>query len=416
MHTIHFQHGQPGTQGGIAIVIVTAAMLALLAAGALAFDVGNTTLHKTRLQNAVDAAALAGATVLHKTHNITDSTAGAREAFLLNASANGNQALQQFYDSGGLIEVQYSATLHPFSPGTTPEEYVRVRVANMPLQVYFASLVGITDSAVSASAVAGPSPGFGPDASACNIAPMMVCGDPSDPEGTHFGYTYGDVQVLKTSAGNGANWEVGTGNFQLIRLDEGQGGAEVRENMAGRYDACHNGDADIETEPGNTIGPVAQGLNTRFGQYLGPMNQKKDDYPPDVVTTENTVEIQFDENGDVTTLPDELDFNYSDYTDRVQDKLYDHTPPPEGRGRFDRRLMALPIGDCSETINGQGTVSLLGYGCFFVLQKVSQQGNEAEIYGQFVENCHIGGAPGSTPGTEGPYIIQLYEDPTSSDS
>ena len=60
---------------------------------------------------------------------------------------------------------------------------------------------------------------------------------------------------------------------------------------------------------------------------------------------------------------------------------------------------------------------MLGFGCYFLLQPVEQKGNEASIYGQFLQGCTASGAPGPAP-TAGsdPYIIQLYKDPASGDS
>ncbi len=402
------------------MVVAAIGVVALIGAGGLALDVSHAILNKTRLQNAIDAAALSGAKTIDATADTDEATTAARAAFLRNAEAGGNKELLDYYNGGGSIEIQFSATLHPFSPGTTPPQYVRARVANMPLTQFLAGALGITGKSVAASAVAGPSPPLDLDAYACNLAPMMVCGDPDNPEGTHFGYELGEVQVLKTTSQNGS-WEVGTGNFQLVRLDDEQGGAAIRRAMAGDHDTCISPEEDIETEPGNTVGPVAQGLNTRFGRYSGPMNGDQHLYPPDVVVEENTVDIEFDENGDVTTTPDQLDFSHDDYTQRIADGLYDHNPAPGGPGRYERRVMALPIGDCSEAINGHGFVPLLGYGCFFLLQQVKQQGNEAKVYGQFVEDCRTGGSPGPQPGGgptggNGPHVIQLYEDPDSIDS
>ena len=410
----------PASQQGIVMVIAAIGVVALIGAGGLALDVSHAIVNKTRLQNAIDATALSGAKTLDATGNTAEAASAARAAFLRNAEAIGNGELLKFYNGGGTIEVQFSATLYPFSPGTAPPRYVRARVASMPLDQFLASALGITGKSVAASAVAGPSPPLGPGEDACNLAPMMVCGDPANPEGTHFGYEFDQVQRLKTTTQNG-DWGVGPGNFQLVRLDNQQGGAAVRRAMAGDHAACISAEEDIETEPGNTVGPVAQGLNTRFGQYNGPMNGNRHLYPPDVVVEENTVEIQRDEDGQVTTTPDELNFSHDDYAQRVFDGLYDNDPAPGGPGRYERRVMALPIGDCTDTVNGHGFVPLLGYGCFFLLQTVRQQGNEAEVYGQFIEDCRISGTPGPQPGGgptggNGPHVIQLYEDPGSTDS
>jgi hypothetical protein len=249
-----------------------------------------------------------------------------------------------------------------------------------------------------------------------------VCGDAAAGP-PFFGYTPNQPEVLKSSTSNG-DWDVGPGNFQLIRLGGGQGGADVREAMAGGYDGCMTTGDNIETEPGNTIGPVVQGFNTRFGSYLGPMNGQQSTYPPDVVVTQPVPPLGYDRTTDAITqsgMPitdaTQIDFNYDDYSAQVESENYDYQPSPNGIGSFQRREAAVAIGSCDGTTNGQGEVPLLGFGCFFLLQEAEQQGNESYIYGQFLENCRAGGMPGPAPTSiPGPYIIQLYRDFASTDS
>jgi hypothetical protein len=185
--------------------------------------------------------------------------------------------------------------------------------------------------------------------------------------------------------------------------------------MAGSHDACLSTSNDIETEPGNTVGPVAQGLNTRFGSYQGNVNIN--DHPPDVVVTENTVAIT-----EGTTQPGDLNYNYDDYEYNKSIGNYDYTPVEQGGvGVFDRRILRVPIANCDGTVNGQGTIeseNVLSFGCFYLLQKVQQKGNEAEIYSQFVSDCGAEGVPGPEPSGTGPgvYKIILHKDPDSIDS
>ncbi|XAW89987.1 pilus assembly protein TadG-related protein [Vibrio sp. CDRSL-10 TSBA] len=53
-------------QQGVVVVIVTIALLAMLGAAALAIDINHAFMNRTKLQNGVDAAALAAAVVLNK--------------------------------------------------------------------------------------------------------------------------------------------------------------------------------------------------------------------------------------------------------------------------------------------------------------------------------------------------------------
>ena len=54
----------PKKQQGLVAVMITAALLVFLAVSALAVDINHMVVNKTRLQNAVDSAALAAATIL----------------------------------------------------------------------------------------------------------------------------------------------------------------------------------------------------------------------------------------------------------------------------------------------------------------------------------------------------------------
>ena len=266
----------------------------------------------------------------------------------------------------------------------------------------------------------------------------MVCGEPDPAKGggpPFWGYAEGEPDILKTSANNS---DVGPGNFQLIRLGDDTGKADTREALAGGYDGCATTGDVLQTEPGSGVGPVVQGINTRLGIYGGPMAGTETQYPSDVITDQPDPMLEYDAYGDpkktgiedqiyirteegiklVNDSPD-LGFNYGDYQDAL--RAHDYDKRPEDGGRYLRRELTIPIGDCSETTNGQGPVPVLGFGCYFLLQETVQTGgpggNEGHVYGQFIRDCNAGGLPGPAPG-DGPglYIIQLYKDPDSPDS
>jgi Flp pilus assembly protein TadG len=410
----------PRQQRGAAMILVAIGMAAIIGVVGLALDSGHAMLNKTRLQNTVDAAALAGAKVLDQTADEALAAAAANAMFATNARSPGNREIGEAHARGDInVTVEFSSTLNPFTPGTTPAAYVRVRAQGFRMPAWFSVVVGVTEKGASASAVAGPSPTIN---QACNLMPMMVCGDPAS-GGPLFGYKPNQPDVFKSSKTNG-NWELGPGNFQRIPHGGGQGGAVVREAMAGGFDGCMTAGDMVETEPGNTIGPVVQGFNTRFGSYLGPLSGMQSTYPPDVVVQQPVPPLAYDattdtitQSGSPITDGSQINFNYDDYTARVEGQQYDHQPSPNGVGAFQRREVAVAIGDCSSTTNGQGEVPLLGFGCFFLLQAAQQQGNESHIYGEFLEDCRAGGMPGPEPSTiPGPYVIQLYRDYSSTDS
>jgi len=428
--------GLSGRQRGAALILVVVGMVALLLVAGLALDGGHVFLNKTRLQNTADAAALSAAKSLDETSgNTAEATSAALVAFGNNAAAAGNAEMSRAYAGGTgdlSVTVEYSATLRPFTPGAPNGPYVRVIARGFSMPAWLVTLAGINEKTVAATAVAGPSPTL--DQQVCNLAPMMVCGDPSrnpaDDPSNFWGYEQGTPDVLKTAASG--HWEgtPGPGNFQLIRLG-GSGAAVVRENLAGGYPGCVSVGDTMETEPGNSVGPVAQGMNTRFGDYRGPMAGTQSTYPPDVIvdaqspalvagedpgTGEDTV-LQ---NGQVITR-DNVDqlYDYEEYRADLREPAgYDYQPREAGGiGEYDRRKVTIPVGDCSTTTNGQGTVPVLGFACFFLLQPAEQRGNEAHVFGQFVGDCTVNGMPGPSPGSgPEPYRIQLYDDPDSHDS
>lgn len=418
-------------QRGAVAVLVAIAMAALILTAGLALDVGHAFLNKTRLQNAVDAAALAAASTLDDTGDTGLATTSATNAFTLNASAPGNRELSDAYAGGRGIQVtvEYSNTLPPFNTGAANGPYVRVRATGFVMPAWLVRVGGIFQKTVAATAVAGPRT-INSGSTVCNVAPMMVCGNAAGPG--MWGYTQNEPVVLKKATPGGQS-PVGPGNFQLIAIG-GTGAAIVRENMAGSYDACIVGGTTIQTETGNETGPVAQGLNTRFGQYDGPMHGTEATYPPDVIVDAQSPPLSAEQINSrdasqgyyvsqdgtrITSTNIDLLYNFQDYTaDLAHPNLYDHSPTTgTPRGAFGRRVLSVPVGDCTGTSGGSGTVPLLGFACFFLLQPVQQQGNDSFVIGQFINDCSVAGTPGPNPvAGNGPHIIQLYDDPNSNDS
>lgn len=407
----------PRQQRGITAVLVAVGILALLVMVGLAIDTGHLVLNKSRLQSTVDAAALAAAKVLDQTGSETQATVAARSVFDLNA---GDHAELQGELSGADITVQYSNALSPFTPGTTPANYVRVRADDFSMWTSFTALVGFDELSTGASAVAGPSAPI--TGEACDLVPMMVCADVGAGASGDWGYSTDAVTLLKIASN--APSPVGPGNFQLIELG-GSGANVVRQNLAGGYDGCIGLSGTVTTKTGNNTGPTAQGLNTRFGEYQGGgMNQTS--YPPDKITTEPNPLLDVDSDGTTVILQggrgggtpvtsiSQVSHDYADYTQAMLSPSFASLP-----GKAQRRVVALPIVNCATMVNGHGTLPVVGVGCFFLLQKVIQRGNDNFVFGQYIEQCAADGTPGPTVGPiggPGIYKIVLHNDPASPDS
>lgn len=431
----------PGRQRGAVLVLIVIALASMLLMAALALDGGHMLLNKTRLQNAVDAAALSGAKTLQQVTGSGNASTLTRDAALntlrLNADAEGNGELSSGIGDGGVgafAIVELSSSVYgPFAyPGPLDARYVRVTVPDYPLAGFFWSFAQssfgsgtLGAKAVAAIATAGPSPSVSP----CRIEPIMICGDPNqapdpdDPNSTYWGYGYGDVEVLKGAAGGDPMAE---GNFQLLRLDGASGANDLRDALAGGIDKCIASGDEVPTEPGNTVGPVAQGLNTRFGEYNGP-GMNATDYPQDWVTKFNNPKV----NLNASAAPPRVEYEGGEVKrgqnpgDLVADLVAgqkelhdlndwkaesDECAPNNCEGVRERRMLNIVVGDCTNLSGGQIDVPVLDVGCFYMLQTVTQKGNEAQVFGQFVKECEGDGVAGPTPANDvGPNIIQLYK-------
>jgi hypothetical protein len=404
--------------------LVVVGLLAILAVAGLALDSSHALANKTRLQNSVDAAALAAAKVLSLPSDTGQATAAAMSMLGQNADGRGNHEFNDSYDGGEIgVTVEYSETSNPFTPGALNGPYVRVIARNFSIQTTLSRVLGIDQIPVAASAVAGPSPTI----NTCDIAPLVVCAD--DLNQPHFGFEPNELRVLKPQPGS--HDDVGPGNYKLLRLDcdDVGGGACVRQKMAGSFSQCLSDDeGTVETEPGVTAGPTSQGFNTRFGEYQGG-GMNPEDYPPDVVDKTPVPYLDADDSSppkifqgpnEVQTA-DQVNYSYGNPENpQAGTYIYDsrnglhQNPPPAGA--YGRRKMALPVADCTGDQSGQSTLNVEGLVCFFMLQPILG-GPEKEIFGQFVTDCVAAGNPGPDPNSEeGPYRIQLYKDPDSDDS
>jgi hypothetical protein len=424
---IHGRNRLPQKQRGISLILFTIGMLIIVFMGGLALDMSHAMLNKTRLQNTVDAAALAAATSLNSAADLAAATQAAEDVFTANQASAGNSEMLSALTVDD-VTVQFSATLEPFTPGAGADtaEFVRVIVEGFSLPAWLIQVwqradgTRFTTKTVRASAVAGPSPSLG---AVCDLVPLIVCGDP-DAGGPFWGYEDEQVVVLKGGADSGSqSGPIGPGNFQLAQLG-GSGMDVVRENLAGGYEGCALEDSTIPTQTGVGSGPVAQGINTRLGKYEGAI--KRGEYPPDVVT--ETPDTWVPQNGDISydetsggayydgapiTYSADLPFNYDTYIDEVNAGNFNNDPPVGIEGR---RNLTVTIAQCDGD-TGNSDLPILGFGCFFMLQEVKQKGNEAEIYGEWVQNCDAKGNAGPDPtDVPGPQVIQLYNDVDSKDS
>lgn len=431
-------------QRGAILVMVTIALVTIIVMGAMALESGHLLLSKTRLQNAVDSAALSAALSLEQ----GDDHQGARQDAIATLSSllsegdfsqlnDGIDLASLTYSQDAVtsqITIEFSEQPDPFIVTTASDaEYVRVKIESIPLASYLGKAIGM-DKRVRSSAVAGPSTPLVNCSQ--NVLPMMVCeGDDADQP---FGYPQGEIMSMKISSQQDS--PIGAGNFQLIRLGDNSGAADIRAAMAGENSGnnyCFGGEDGISTEPGNNVGPVATGMNTRLGIYHGGTVNASDHPRDQDICVGEALDIDDDDNivfsSDNTpvdgTLATPSLYRYSDYADNYVDNSVDggsryHNSCPHNSDTWDnsgganRREFAVVVGQCDGQSNGQNNdIPFLGFACFYFMQEVIQKGNLAYVIGEFVEDCTgTGVATDDTSLEDGPYTIVLYRDPDNKDS
>lgn len=337
-----------GRQQGIVLLLYMVGMLAIIGMAGFALDLGLAFLTKTRLQNALDAAALDGAKTLMLTGSTSQAESASHSIFATNITGTVTPA------------VTFSPTQSPFTAGGANPRYVKVEVTAWPVQTYLSRVLGLADSYdISGEAMAGPQFLSEP----CG-APLGVCGDPAsgdtdctDGDGC-FGISADEITLHDTA--------IGPGNYGL--MDMGSGAADVAEGMAGGDSLCVATGETQDLEPGMKNNIIAA-TNTRFGLTFTGKYADPDNYPPDVITAAG---------------------DYEAYQALLASGAYDH---PTGTPL--RRTMVMPVVDCSSPIAGKKPVTVLGHACMFLTKPVVALGPLAGLVSaQIIDQCLAeGGAP-----------------------
>ncbi len=404
---------------GSVLLLVVIAAAALVGIAGLALDASRLGYMKARLQSVADAMALAAAQRLDETSSTTAACEAARQSLI--ANAQGFKELAESLPSSvscSDIDIRYSSVI-PFDPNQPGlGRYVRVLLDDIETGASLAQALGFSTLEVSASAVAGPS---APLAEVCSVLPIAVCGTAEKP---NFGFVPGRVYLLKGKQNIGDGTEFG--DFHFLSMS-GSGASALRTDFAGGFASCVvvSGGTTYPIKPGGNVGPVAQGVNTRFNEHGSGLTPAE--YPPDVLWKGTgqppDKPIAADKDGVLLQGSNLIVWgtdvavpNRTDYLNKLAAGTYDSPLlPAPGGGALLRREVAVPIANCTAPIN-QNALPLRGAACFFLLQKMTSRGSVSELIGEFLPDCEATGAPGPNPGVGGPYVIQLFRDPSSSDS
>jgi Flp pilus assembly protein TadG len=392
-------------QRGTTMLLALVFLIGLFGAIGLATDSGHILVNKTRLQNALDAAALSAAISVNgdPAHNTANATTAGKATFDLFKATTGNSELSGI--SANSLTFQYSKYLTPFTPGTAPPSFVKVSTNALPVAPILIQVVGGGTVNVGAQSTAGAV------GNNCSLVPFVMCakvspidsncdddtsriivnaaGEASAVPGQDgindcFGYNVGQ-QINLVQACNGGNncnadTSLETGNFNLLNV--GAPGANVIRNaLNGTRNICGGLGNNLDTQPGYAWGPVRDGLQDRF-------------------------------NADSNTT--QYSSNLTPASPNGQTAYSQYLASTTGNGR---REIAAPIGNCTGLQTGNSTIPLVSVGCIFLTKPPPNGGANKIVTVEFSRSCQQNGTWDPTKATlNGPYKIVIFKTAGSQDS
>ena len=331
------------------------AMLAVLLAVGLGIDISRLYLSKAELQNAADAAALAGVSGLNgEAPGITEA---ADRAVAAMNKYDFNKTGVTFPRANVLFAVNLNGPyMSEASAATSPTNirFVKVTTPDEPIGMSFAALVLGNSKNLSATATAGMSV---PLNEICPWLPAFVLDFPGDP--IRPGRTY----TFRLAPGT----DISPGNYQLLAPIQ-SGGSGDREGMSNGVNWCISVGQEIETKPGVTSGAIRQGINTRFDIYAAGMDPGLS--PPDKNIAENITHDQYTKNS--------------------------VTKAPSHPGVADRRVVFIPIVTALPG-GGRDTVIVDRFGVFFLQTSVGG-GSGGDLKAEYVTDKIFAGNSYYVPG------------------
>ena len=331
------------------------AMLSVLLAVGLGIDISRMYLSKAELQNAADAAALAGVSALN------GGSPGITEATNRAVAAMNKYDFNKTGVTFPRENIQFAVNLEgPYmsegaaSTAATNIRFVKVTTPNSPVGISFAAIVLGSSRDLAATATAGYSV---PLNVICPWLPAFVLDNPADPIKPGGTYTF------RLEPGDA----ITPGNYQLLAPIQ-SGGSGDREGMANGVNWCISVGTEVATKPGVTAGAIRQGINTRFDDYTGGLDPLTS--PPDTNIAEN--------------------ITYTQYRDQTVVKA------PKNIGVDDRRIVFIPIASGLPG-GGRDAIVVARFGVFFLQTSVGG-GNGGELKAEYITDTAFAGNSSYDPG------------------
>ena len=367
--TLGRKNDRRGERGSI-LATSALGMLSLLLAVGLGVDISRFYLAKAELQNAADAAALAGVSGLTGyAPGITDAVDRAVTAM---NNYNFNKTGVSFPRNNVLFAVNLNGPyMGEGSAAANPTNirFVQVTTPTVPIGVSFSAVVLGNTKDLSATATAGFSV---PVNKICPWLPAFVIDNAADP------ITEGHTYTFRLEPGD----HISPGNYQLLAPVE-SGGSGDREGMANGVDWCVSTGQEVPTKPGVTAGAIRQGINTRFDRFEGPVDPVSS--PPDTNVAE--------------------DITYAQYRDGTRFQA------PRNTGVSGRRVVFIPIATALPG-GGRDSVIIDRFGVFFLQTSVGG-GNGGELQAEYITDTAFAGDsyydPGAGAGNNNLAVPVLYK-------
>ena len=286
-------------QRGAVAIVFGLSIAVLLAMGGLVIDLGHLYIVKTELQNAADAAALAGAKDLNQAPDgITKAVAKATAVSAKNQYNFSTSVVLDGSDASTAIQFGASPGGPWLSPGAAfaaPQglSFVRVQTGTKTLPTYLMKVVNIADISTFGTAVAGRYVN--------DVTPLGVCA--VDPVVKAAKYTYppplgtGITELVEFGFRRGVTYNLfglnplgGTSDPYLINpVDTTAGGCTAAHSSSsftapflcgGNSTVLSNGIGQIYTNTGLSASEAAS-LNSRFDDFSSPSVCNAATAPPD---------------------------------------------------------------------------------------------------------------------------------------
>jgi Flp pilus assembly protein TadG len=376
-------------RGNVLAYTVLSALFLFLSVG-LGVDLSHLYLAKTELQNAADAAALAGASALtpHDQASITTAVDRAVSTMNLNKYNFNNRSFNaqrsQVTFALNLDGTYYTEAEATASAGIYSKvRFVKVITETVPISVFFASPIMGSSKDLSAKATAGlsvpgnvrfcmaplsavaPDPGQAFPTWAQGVCPTPgIQADGCDPTQK---FCKGCKYTIRYEGGSGPS----AGNYNVLAC-AGNGASAVRAALSAYGASCQCGNVSpgdtITTEPGVAAGPVAQGLNVRFDDYSGGAPSYSTSIPPDV----NIAQGASHGNGSNTTW-DGISWSQYSANSPFQAPATGHV------GVVNRRVLIVPVIAASQFSGGRTNVSIGSLGGFFMQSQAVGSNSDVQV-------------------------------------